>query len=560
MKIFDIHVHCANIKPNPKLLIERLEATGVFGCMIFSNNPLEFSKETGTSFEARLDEILAWTHGFETRLFPVLWIHPDEENLKEKLHIAKEKGVCAFKMICDNYFVYEERVLDILREIALLNLPVIFHSGILWDSKVSSIYNRPVNWEALLEIPGLRFSLGHCSWPWIDECIALYGKFLNAYTTKENAAEMFFDITPGTPPIYREELLTKLYTIGYDMGDNIIFGSDSSSHDYKSDWTKNWLETDRRILDKLGVSYDNREKLYNKNLMRFLGKSNIKILHKSPVPDDSNTWSAENKGVYPIIEKWYKKLEFPHIYDDEFYDALKNIKISDAISIETYDLSEQDGKRNLLSFLYFCENLKKRYEEAGIDEEILMGTINDIKIWCEIWSEIKGGLYLGELPWLSHTFKMKLFKIGSLEYYMGVAGKDFDEYGISKGDNVIEVHIPKGSDLSAESFKKSIEMAKNFFEKYYPGYKYEYFTCHSWLMDPTLKEFLKPESKIMQFQSMFKIIAKDKHDSILRYTFKWNTTKETLESAHPTSSFAEKVKKHVLSGGDFYEGYGIIKK
>ncbi len=275
---------------------------------------------------------------------------------------------------------------------------------------------------------------------------------------------------------------------------------------------------------------------------------------------NKNRESQGNNDVYTIIEKWYKKLEFPCIYDAEFYDALKNIKISDAISIENYDLSEQDGKRNLLSFLYLCENLKKRYDEAGIDEEILMGTLNDIKIWCEVWSEIKGGLYLGELPWLSHTFKMKLFKIGSLEYYLGVAGEDFSEYGISKGENVIEVHIPKGADLSLESCKKSLGMAKEFFDKYYPEHKYEYFTCHSWLMDPTLKEFLKPESKIMQFQNLFNVIKKDKNDAILRYTFKWNTTKGTLGGTPAASSFAEKVKKYVLSGGEFYEGYGIIKK
>ena len=56
--------------------------------------------------------------------------------------------------------------------------------------------------------------MGHCSWPWYDECIAVYGKFLNGVANDQDAPEMFFDLTPGTPRIYREDLLTKLFTVG----------------------------------------------------------------------------------------------------------------------------------------------------------------------------------------------------------------------------------------------------------------------------------------------------------------------------------------------------------
>lgn len=75
----------------------------------------------------------------------------------------------------------------------------------------SSQYNRPSEFEPLLEINGLKFSLAHISWPWCDELIAVYGKFLNAYAgNPDHSVEMFIDITPGTPPIYRQEVLTKL--------------------------------------------------------------------------------------------------------------------------------------------------------------------------------------------------------------------------------------------------------------------------------------------------------------------------------------------------------------
>ena len=138
--------------------------------------------------------------------------------------------------------------------------------------------------------------MGHCSWPWIDECIALYGKFLNGLTTGRSA-EMFFDITPGTPKIYREELLTKLFTVGYDVPNNIVFGTDNRADAYNSDWCKRWLDIDNAIYKKLGVTEEIKEKIYCDNLMRFLGVSEQKVAHLSPIPDKEITWSIEYERV-----------------------------------------------------------------------------------------------------------------------------------------------------------------------------------------------------------------------------------------------------------------------
>ena len=204
MYIYDMHVHAKNTPADPQGLLARLAEAGMYGACIFSHCPRQFVLGTpGISFEERMAELKAWTKGYEDRLFPVLWVHPDEENVIENIRRAADEGVAAFKIICNNFYIYEEKPMAMLREMARLGKPVFFHSGILWDGQVSSAYNRPLNWEALLKIEGLRFSMGHCSWPWIDECIALYGKFLNAMI-KGNTAEMFFDTTPGTPAVRKK--------------------------------------------------------------------------------------------------------------------------------------------------------------------------------------------------------------------------------------------------------------------------------------------------------------------------------------------------------------------
>jgi len=292
MEIFDMHVHAENTPPTPKLLLERLALAGIYGCSVISNQPLEMDAEAGTDFDTRLSEILGWTDGYEDRLIPVLWVHPDEDNIREKIGKASEAGVAAFKVICNNFYVGEQKSMDMLEKIAELDKPVMFHSGILWDGTPSSNYNHPVNWEALLELKKIRFSLAHCSWPWIDECIAVYGKFLNALSKGKNV-EMFVDLTPGTPEIYREELFRKLFTVGYDVPNNILYGTDCSAGHYHYEWAKKWLTMDSSLFDTFHIPPKMRQKIFKDNFMRFLGRNTEQIHRFIPLPDSQTIWTPE---------------------------------------------------------------------------------------------------------------------------------------------------------------------------------------------------------------------------------------------------------------------------
>ena len=300
MKRFDMHIHCGTKPVDPKKLMEQMDACGIYGGVLLSQYPKE-SKPDGFDAETRMNQVLDICRNYPDRLFPFLWIHPHEPNALEVAEEAARRGIMGFKMICDNYYVSDPDSMALVRKIAQLNKPIIFHSGILWFGGDSSKYNRPLNWECLVNIKGLRFSLGHCSWPWIDECIALYGKFLNAYT-EGMGAEMFFDTTPGTPAIYRKELLTKLYTVGYDVADNVFFGTDCSADNYNYGWAQKWLETDGAILQELGANDEIFQKMYRDNLLRFLGLKPRDFVHTSPVCDDANRWSmgAERASAAPI--------------------------------------------------------------------------------------------------------------------------------------------------------------------------------------------------------------------------------------------------------------------
>ena len=156
--------------------------------------------------------------------------------------------------------------------IAEADRPILFHSGILWDGRPSSVNCRPVGFEVLLEVPGLRFALAHVGWPWCDELIAVYGKFRMARRARpERAPEMFIGTAPGTPAIYRRDVLTRLFTVGYEIGGNVFFGTDCAAGDYNHQWAQQWIERDREIYRSLDLGEAVVQQVFAENLKRFLG-------------------------------------------------------------------------------------------------------------------------------------------------------------------------------------------------------------------------------------------------------------------------------------------------
>ena len=294
MRIFDGHLHIGGYKkPDPATLLEKMEACGVYGSCVFSIDP----EDKAFSYEERIDNLFSWVKGYEDRLFPVAWLHPHEENIFEKVRECVNRGVCAFKFIANNYCVKDEIPTKVFKLIEELNKPIIFHSGILYDFDVNCEYNKPANWESFMHYKNLKFTMAHCSHPWFDECIMLYGKFRwignqakyasrgehtvykdfpwvkNHIDEKGNCSvpELYIDIAPGPNRIYKKEVLTKLCSC-YPKGERIIFGSDTYVEDYPVDTVKEWLAFEKEILDSQNASEEFRNNLYHNSLMSFLGK------------------------------------------------------------------------------------------------------------------------------------------------------------------------------------------------------------------------------------------------------------------------------------------------
>ena len=283
--VLDGHIHIRDLEMDRADFHQRLNSIDVDGGAVISLSPESFSG-TALTAQERLDNLFSWTDGHDS-LFPYFWVDPLEADAEDQVEKAEKRGVSAFKVICDRFYPEDRRAMKVFNAISRTGKPILFHSGILWDGKPSAKYNRPGNFEALLEVKGLKFCLAHVSWPWCDELIAVYGKFLNAFSIdNELSVEMFVDVTPGTPVIYRQEVLSKLFRSGYDIEHNLIFGSDSNTQDYNTKWVQEWIDRDNGIYQDLGLKESTLEQIYAENLRRFVGVSSKQVERNVPKPGE----------------------------------------------------------------------------------------------------------------------------------------------------------------------------------------------------------------------------------------------------------------------------------
>lgn len=113
-----------------------------------------------------------------------------------------------------------------------------------------------------------------------------------------------------------------------------------------------------------------------------------------------------------------------------------------------------------------------------------------------------------------------MFKLGRLQFGFGKFWKNYPEFLIEAGEDVIEVHIPETGKLQPKDCDESFKTAEIFFAKFFPTFSYRFYSCHSWLLDDSLENILGAKSNVCQFKARFQEIDRDESDAILRYVFR----------------------------------------
>lgn len=258
-----------------------------------------------------------------------------------------------------------------------------------------------------------------------------------------------------------------------------------------------------------------------------------------------------------LEEKWAGLLGF----SEEWKEAIREyIPKAKAIPFDPKNsaLKElNDPMQNLVSYLGYCEQAEKRYAELGIPTDILLATLADIKIWAYRYKEMFGAFGLKEIGWTTHGINLKLFTIGRLQFRAGKFMAFSLKRGLFPGSRIMEIHIPRGAALTEEACLESIERALAFYDKFFPGYKYKYFTCASWLLDKGHAAYLPKDSNILKFAALFDLVASVPSNDCIRFVFGEKYNKDNLASFEPKTYLQQKLKDKILSGKKCKMGYGV---
>jgi len=247
MRIWDCHCHSNGTETGDEVL-RWMDEAGVERICLFSKYPSTPSEDTllrgasgryperpgSTKVAYRREDVRAATDHIASvqavdpsRIFGLLWVEPRVPGIVEEIEYALvDKGLRGIKMIPDHWSPTDEIMWPIYDKMQELDKPIQFHSGILYGFDDSSRFCRPVLFEMLVNFPRLRFSLAHISWPWVDECLAVFGRFRAAMSDAPEDCQMWIDTCRGTPDAWRVEALSK--AIPFCGMERLMFGVDAS--------------------------------------------------------------------------------------------------------------------------------------------------------------------------------------------------------------------------------------------------------------------------------------------------------------------------------------------
>ncbi len=132
------------------------------------------------------------------------------------------------------------------------------------------------------------------------------------------------------------------------------------------------------------------------------------------------------------------------------------------------------------------------------------------------------------------------------------------EVFLRAGEKIVNVHIPRKTDLTPEKIQAAYEGAREIVARCYPEYSVKTFVCSSWMMDPALNEMLGEQSRISQFSARYMrypIISDGKGV----FTFVFHPSDfEKLSQLPEQTTLQRKLKEKYLKGEYIYSYTGIL--
>lgn len=131
------------------------------------------------------------------------------------------------------------------------------------------------------------------------------------------------------------------------------------------------------------------------------------------------------------------------------------------------------------------------------------------------------------------------------------------EKNLSRGDWILDIHVPAGGEMGPEKIVSSLHAALDFFSQHHSDQYPKAFILSTWFMDPKLQNILTSDSNPVRFQRMGWLYPKYMGLGSLWFVFLSKISKERIALLPETTSLQHKMKKHLLESGN-WKGGGFL--
>lgn len=281
--------------------------------------------------------------------------------------------------------------------------------------------------------------------------------------------------------------------------------------------------------------------------------------------------TPQEKDFFIAIEKRLdEEAEFGARFDELARNGYYQPSGRDALSesIKQIDpLAEDMGLSPYsLAFVYLLslsEELKRRYEAAGIDESVYYDSLQDLRYKLTECEEVEGVMGTFVALWFDCLFSMSIFQLGRFQYQTAFYTQDepysFGAFELKKGDFYVCLHIPNsGESLNREVRMASYRRAHEFFRERFPD-GITRIGCGSWLLAPELKEFLPESSRILDFQKDFLIFRTAEEEKFFDAWRVYGAAAKLPMTEWPENNSLQRgYKQYLLSGRKSHRGDGAL--
>lgn len=264
---------------------------------------------------------------------------------------------------------------------------------------------------------------------------------------------------------------------------------------------------------------------------------------------------AELCGYMEIIEKSEELLGYLQEAYREIYIEKKEFPPLEEKYNKLIPDNAFDGHFYILVGILNLEKLIEFYKEHDISNDILLHTLQDTAIFMMDRKSKTRRLNVPSNFWLYKSYSGEAFRLGRMQFEMTTLKEDSTIPGLSKGDDILEGHVPQGEPMDHDACWESYKRSFPFFEEHF-GFYAKAVHLSTWMLDPALIEILPPTSNIVKWANDATLFPDILPATIGRFIF--GDVNFDPKTAPRDTSLRRAILDHIEKGGKFVNRAGVI--